>query len=100
MAMDRWLRTLDVGFESLGWDLVLRRAEVEWHRGARLGEVVDIDSTLERWGTTSFVVRHELSVQGRAVVTALVTYVGVEAGTTRPIPPPASVRAHLGEPSR
>ena len=97
-AMDRWMRRLDADFESLGWDFMLKRAELVWEGAAGLGDTITIDSRVSTWGRTSFVVRHDLSVGERTVMTVDVTYVGVEPGTTRPIPPPDAIRRHLGEP--
>jgi acyl-CoA thioester hydrolase len=96
-AMDRWMRRLDGNFESLGWDFMLKRAELVWEGAAGLGDTITIDSRVTTWGRTSFVVRHDLSVGERPVLTVDVTYVGVEAGTTLPIPPPEPIRRHLGE---
>ena len=94
-AMDRWMRQLDPNFESFGWDFMLKRAELVWTGAAGLGDTVVVDSHVASWGRTSFTVRHELSVAERPVLTADITYVGVEAGTTRPIPPPDAIRRHL-----
>jgi len=96
-AMDHWMRQLDRDFESRGWDFMLKRAEIEWHGPAGLGDVIEIDSTIRRWGTTSFVVAHEVRVGERSVATVLITYVGIEAGTSNTAPPPDAVRRHLGE---
>ena len=98
-AMDHWMRELDGDFESFGWDFMLRRAEVDWHGSAGLGDLLEIESSIARWGTTSFVVEHRLHVGDRPVVSVLVTYVGVEAGTSVTLAPPARVRRHLGEPA-
>ena len=98
-AMDHWMRQLDRQFESLGWDFMVKRAELEWHGPAGLGDLIEIDSSLARWGTTSFDVHHRLHVAGREVVTVITTYVGVEPGTSTPTPPPPAVRQHLGEPA-
>jgi acyl-CoA thioester hydrolase len=97
-AMDRWMRRLDTEFESLGWDFMLKRAELVWEGAAGLGDTVTIDSHVTSWGRTSFVVHHDLSVAARPVLAVDVTYVGVEPGTSRPIPPPDAIRRHLGEP--
>ena len=96
-AMDHWMRRLDANFESLGWDFMLKRADLVWAGGAGLGDTIVVDSRIASWGRTSFVVRHELSVGPSVVLTADVTYVGVEPGTTRPIPPPDAIRRHLGD---
>jgi len=98
-AMDRWMRQLDADFEALGWDFMLKRADLVWAGAAGLGDTVVIESRVTSWGRTSFTVRHVLSADGRDVLTADVTYVGVEAGTTRPIPPPDAIRGHLGDAS-
>jgi acyl-CoA thioester hydrolase len=97
-AMDHWMRELDADFESLGWDFMLKRAELEWHGSAGLNDVLSIDGTVARWGTTSYDVSFRLTVAGRPVVSALITYVGVVAGTATPAPPPDQVRTHLGGP--
>ncbi len=97
-AMDRWMRRLDADFESLGWDFMLKRAELVWQGAAGLGDTVTIDSRVTSWGRTSFVVHHDLSVGERPVLEADITYVGVEPGTNRPIPPPDQIRRHLGGP--
>ncbi len=95
-AMDRWMRMLDADFESSGWDYMVRHAELDWLDGATVGDTVDLAAEVARWGRTSFVVRVVATVGERRVMEAEMTYVGVEAGTTRPAPPPAEVRAHLG----
>jgi acyl-CoA thioester hydrolase len=94
-AMDHWMRELDADFEAFGWDFMLKRVEVDWHGSAGLGDLIEIDSRVARWGTTSFVVDHQLHVGDRRVVSVLVTYVGVEAGTATTMAPPDRVRAHL-----
>ena len=40
-AMDRWMRRLDADFESLGWDFMLKRAELVWEGAAGLGDTID-----------------------------------------------------------
>lgn len=97
-AMDHWMRTLDADFESLGWDFMVKRADLEWLGPAGLGDLIEIESAIARWGTTSFDVAHRVHVAGREVLTARITYVGVEPGANRPLPPPAQFRRHLGEP--
>jgi acyl-CoA thioester hydrolase len=101
-AMDSWLRSWDVDFGSaLDWDPMVKKAEVEWHGPAGVGDVLEIGCRVEVWGTTSLTVRFDVSAtrQGdaeRAVATARVIYVGVRFGTTDPVPPPAEIRTLLG----
>ena len=98
-AMDHWMRELDGNFEAMGWDYMLKRAEVDWLGSAGSGDLIEIESRIAKWGTTSFVVHHRLHVGARPVVSVLVTYVGVEAGSAVTAAPPARVREHLGEPA-
>jgi acyl-CoA thioester hydrolase len=98
-AMDRWMRQLDANFESLGWDFMLKRADLVWSGAAGLGDTIVVLSHVAAWGTTSFTIRHVLAVDEREVLSADVTYVGVEAGTTRPIAAPDVIRRHLGDAS-
>jgi acyl-CoA thioester hydrolase len=98
-AMDSWLRTLDVNFERLGWDLMLKRADITWSGPAGIGDTLDIAVAVSRWGTTSFDVHFDGRVGERVVFEATVTYVGVRAGTTDPTPPPPEVRSLLGGPA-
>ena len=94
-AVDTWLRTLDAHFEQHGWDIMLKKAVVEWHGPAGIGDTLDIDLGVSRWGNTSLEVGFTGTVDGRAVFTATITYVGVKAGTKEPAPPPPEVKALL-----
>jgi acyl-CoA thioester hydrolase len=96
-TMDRWLRTFDVSFEQHGWDLMLKRAEIEWQGPARTGDDLAVDVAVVRWGRTSFDAGFVGTVDGRAVFTARVVYVGVRHGTTEPMPAPGPIRDRLGE---
>ena len=95
-AMSGWLRTVGWPYPAQGWDFMVRHAEVDWHAAAGYGDVITIDATAERWGTTSFVVRYVLAVEGRAIVEARLTYVGVDPGTGVKAEVPAGFRAALG----
>jgi acyl-CoA thioester hydrolase len=95
-ALDQWLRTtLDPGYES-GFDMVVKRADLTWTGGAGLGDTLAIDVAIRRWGTTSFDVGFEGSVDERPIFDAALTYISVEPGTTTPAPVPDHVRAALG----
>ena len=86
------MRELDADFEALGLGL---HAQAGRDRLARSGRSRRRDRhrvDIARWGTTSFVVDHQLHVGDRTVVSVLVTYVGVEAGTSVTAAPPARVR--------
>ena len=97
-AMDHWMRLLDQQFEAMGWDFMVKRAELVWQGSAGLGDLLEIDSAVIRWGTTSFDVEHRMRVGPRPVATVVTTYVGIEAGTATVMAPPDEVRRHLGGP--
>jgi acyl-CoA thioester hydrolase len=94
-ALDTWLRSVLGDYESAGFDMVLKRADITWDGGATFGDVLAIDVAIRRWGTTSFDVTFEGSVEERPVFTAIVTYVSVAPGTTHPAPVPEAVRSAL-----
>tara|TARA_B100000686_G_C16610681_1_gene873631 strand:- start:89 stop:472 length:384 start_codon:yes stop_codon:yes gene_type:complete len=94
-ALDTWLRELDDDFESLGWDLMLKKAVLEWHSSAGTGDLLTVIAKVSRWGNTSFDVSFEISSAVSLVLTATITYVGVKPGTAEPVPPPAKVRSYL-----
>ena len=101
-AVDTWFRSLfgtdyTAGFADTGWDIMLKKATVDWSSPARLGDVLDLDVAVARWGRSSFDVGVAGQVQGRAVFTATITYVGVRHGTVTPIAAPEKIRTALGD---
>ncbi len=82
-CVDSWLRSIDAHFERFGWDLMVKKATIEWAGGAGLGDVLTLVPHVSRWGTTSFDVTIEGSVGERPVFEAMVVYVGVTTGTRR-----------------
>jgi acyl-CoA thioester hydrolase len=95
-ALDTWLRALERPYTSYGWDMMVKHAEITWNGPARVAEVIEITAEVVRWGTTSLDIRFDGAIDERPVFTAVLTYVGVEPGTTTPTPPPEVVRRHLG----
>lgn len=96
-AFDAWCRVaLGDDYYSSGLiDMVLKRADITWHGGASFGEVLVVDASARRWGTTSFDLGYEGSVAERPVFSAVVTYVSVAPGTTDPVPVPDAVRSAM-----
>jgi acyl-CoA thioester hydrolase len=95
-CVDTWLRTLDAQFERFGWDIMLKKATVEWTRAATLGELLTLTPTVSRWGNTSFDVSVRGTVDDDPVFDATIVYVGVRWKTREPMAPPIEVKDLLG----
>jgi acyl-CoA thioester hydrolase len=94
-ACDSWLRIKLGRFEGLGWEPMVVKALVEWQGAAGIGDVLDIELGISRWGRTSFDVGFTGHVGQRQVFTATITYVGVSPGDHTPVEPPGHIRAAL-----
>tara|TARA_B110000438_G_scaffold267221_1_gene281888 strand:- start:351 stop:737 length:387 start_codon:yes stop_codon:yes gene_type:complete len=94
-VMDNWLREFKGDFESLGWDLMLKQAFLEWQGPAGIGEVLKIDAEVTRWGNTSFDVSFQVSAKNQQVLKAKIVYVGVATGTTKTLKVPAQISSYL-----
>ena len=95
-ACESWVRNAGIRAMDHSWDFMLKKATIEWAGTATVHDTIDIDVAATRWGNTSFDVGFEGSVEGRAVFSCTITYVGVRAGTLETMPPPSEVRAALG----
>lgn len=99
-AVDVWFRdALGPSLQQHDWDVMLKKAVVEWSSPAGLGDTLDLHAGIDRWGSTSLDVRVDGSVDERPVFSAVITYVGVHFGTHTPRRPPDAVRSALGEPA-
>ena len=96
-TLDHWMRSLGIEGWTSGWDVMLKAARMTWHGPARWPERISVDCGVARWGTTSFDVVYRLRVDQREVVDVLVTYVSIDAGQQRPVPPPPEVVTALGD---
>jgi len=98
-AVDTWFRhvlTRDgEGFESLGFDFMLKTATITWHAPLVFGETGALACSVERWGNASFDVRVEGSAAGAPRFTASITYVSVTPGANTPARIPEVVRERL-----
>jgi acyl-CoA thioester hydrolase len=99
-AMSHWMRA--VGFEygapsmeQGGFDFMVRHAEVDWRGSATYGDVVAIDCAVVRWGNSSFDVHFDIKVREATIVDIVLTYVGVEPGTTNTMTVPDRFRTAL-----
>jgi acyl-CoA thioester hydrolase len=95
-ACNAWLKAAVGGdYLAAGLDIVLKAATITWHGGAGFDDLMAIDVSVGRWGTTSFDVVFEGSVDERPVFSATVTYISVTPGTLTPAPVPDHIRAAL-----
>ena len=53
-CVDSWLRSVDAHFERFGWDIMVKKATIEWAGSAGIGEVLSLVPRVSRWGRTSF----------------------------------------------
>lgn len=88
--------------DALGWDgsddevdWMLVRMEMDWHGSATYGDTLSVEAGVEHWGRSSFRVRFVGAVGERPVVTALITYVCVQPGTTTKMAVPDLLRDSL-----
>lgn len=80
-ASDKWFRQVGVDFSDAGWDVMVKAATVTWSSPARMGDVVDVDLGVSRWGNTSFDIAFHGTCGDRNVFEATITYVAVRADT-------------------
>lgn len=80
---------------AIGFDFMLKRTELTWQHPVRFGDTIDMSATVSRWGTTSFDVAINGSVNDRSCFDATITYVSVDPVTQRPAPVPELVRVAL-----
>jgi len=97
-AADTWFRSMAWDPVRSGWDVMVKKAVLEWHWPAGIGDVLAIDVKVVRWGTTSFDVGFTGTVKGRPVFGATLTYVGVGSGTAVPAPVPGTFKQAAGGP--
>jgi acyl-CoA thioester hydrolase len=95
-ASDTWFREAIGADYGKAFDVVLKRMDITWHGAAGWGDMLAVDVEVRRWGTTSFDIGFEGSVDDSPVFSATVTYVSVDEGSTRPVPIPDFVRTALG----
>lgn len=91
-AADWWFRSLGATLEGGEWDVMVKKATVTWDGAARVHDDLAIALSVSRWGTTSFDVRFDGTVEDVAVFTAVITYVAVVTGTAETVRVPEDFR--------
>ena len=94
-ALEHWFDAQLSSEQRTGFDVMLKKATVEWVAPARYRDHVTMDVQAARWGTTSFDVVVDGHAGGRPSFTATVVYVSVVPGTAAPVAIPAEIRAAL-----
>lgn len=99
VAMTEYFRDLGWGFGELfelGFDPVVGKVEIEFHRPAGFDELLRIEVAPARLGTSSLDLAFAVTAGGDSVATATISYVNYdpEARASRPIPD--VVREKLG----
>jgi len=92
-AADLWFRSLGAGLESGAWDVMVKKATITWHGGAKVHDDLAVALSVSRWGTSSFDVLFEGSVADAPIFTADLTYVAVVTGTADTVRVPDDFRA-------
>lgn len=96
-----FLDAAGLGIEDLparGYDIVLRRMELDFLGSARIGDDLCVGMRFVRFGTTSLTARGKVWIEGRddhPLVEATATHVIVDAETFRPAPVPDFVRTAI-----
>ena len=75
---------------------MVKKAAITWTGAARIHDELVIAVAVRRWGTTSFDVGFDGSVDGQPIFSADLTYVAVRTGTTDTISVPDDFRARVG----
>lgn len=99
-ALTDWLEEAGYGGEELGGsgvDIVTARLEMDFKASARLGDVLETDIAVERFGNTSMTLKITTSRQsdGAVVTEGKSIHVFVDAEDFRPTPVPDAVKKTL-----
>jgi acyl-CoA thioester hydrolase len=89
VACTEYLRALGWTIDALGGngvDLVLVKAQIEFLSPARFDDLLDVDVAAERLGNSSLDLRFRITREGSPIAGALITYVNVADGGSRPLP--------------
>ena len=96
-TLETWLRPIRAQALDAGWDMMLKKATIEWQGSLGSGDFLDIDASIARWNRTSWEAAFTGTCAGRPVFSARVVYVSVEVGVGAPMETPREVREFMGE---
>ena len=95
-TMETWMRQLPDLRERFGWDMMLKKATIEWQGSVTDGERLEIEAAVVHWGRSSWRLGYVGTCDGRTVFTAEVVYVSVRLGTNNPFETPEGVKEAFG----
>jgi len=95
-TLESWVKTYDGDARDLGWDMMLKRAVIEWHGSAGENDILDIAAAITRWGSSSWEMTCLGSVKGEPVFTSTILYVSVVLGQNEPMETPDEIRELFG----
>ena len=96
-TMETWMRELPDLRRTFGWDMMLKKASIEWQGSATDGERLEIQAAVTHWGRSSWRLGYVGTCEGRPVFTAEVVYVSVRLGVNDPFETPDGVKEAFGE---
>lgn len=97
-ATEVWLSELAPGgdYRALDWEWMVVKSVISWQSSARNGELLDIDTAIVRYGSSSFDFGFIGQVGERAVFKARTVCVSVRPVTLARMETPARIRELLG----
>jgi acyl-CoA thioester hydrolase len=99
-ARTEWLRSLGVDHQALardaGLQFVVRRAEIDYLRGARLDDQLEITVELAQRRRSDLMLKQQALREGEPMAVALVQAACVDRVSFKPAPIPASLAQRLG----
>jgi acyl-CoA thioester hydrolase len=101
LAATEFLKALNYGEALINGDIdyQLVKQTVEWRKPARFDQVLELQVSASRLGTTSFTLQTDFRIAGSEdiIVTAETVYVLVNATSLQKMPLPSDLRASLQE---
>ena len=94
-ALEHWILPISRLRQELGWDMMLKKAELEWQGSLGYPDELTVSAQPVHFGNSSWSVRYTGKSSGREVFTADVLYISIKAGENRPMPTPEPIRDYL-----
>ena len=95
-TLENWLEGLGELRQRHGWDMMLKKASIEWHGSVGNGDRLDIDCGVRRFGRSSWLVGYSGTHEGEPVFEAEVLYVSVRLGENTSFETPEAIREYMG----